>query len=296
MPDTPAAAPDAPAPDAPIVSIKGFDADLKCRDFQFEIGKTYEVAGAIRACENGFHACPTEHHPLSVFDYYAPAGNRFCEVTQDGARHVEGDKLASAKITIGVELSLGDLAQRAVKWVFDRAKWSEGAVAKGDNEGATASGWQGAATASGWQGAATASGWQGAATASGTRSAATASGWQGAATASGWQGAATASGWQGAATASGDQGAATASGDQGAATASGWQGAATASGANSVATAAGEGGRVRGIDGAALFAVERGLKGAVVSVAAGIVGRDGIKAATWYRCEGGRLVEIEAVR
>ena len=260
MPDTPAAAPDAPAPDAPIVSIKGFDADLKCRDFQFEIGKTYEVAGAIRACENGFHACPTEHHPLSVFDYYAPAGNRFCEVTQDGARHVEGDKLASAKITIGVELSLGDLAQRAVKWVFDRAKWSEGAVAKGDNEGATASGWQGAATASGWQGAATASG------------------------------------WQGAATASGDQGAATASGDQGAATASGWQGAATASGANSVATAAGEGGRVRGIDGAALFAVERGLKGAVVSVAAGIVGRDGIKAATWYRCEGGRLVEIEAVR
>ena len=224
--------------EAPVTSIKGFDSKLQCRGFQFEVGKTYTVAGKIVACENGFHACPVDEHPLSVLEYYPPT-SRFCEVVQDGARDKQDTKLASASITIGVEISLSDLATRAVKWVFDRANWKDGPVAKGDNEGATASGDQGAATASGDQGAATASGDQGAATASGTRGAATASGDQGAATASGYQGAATASGTRGAATASGDQGAATASGYQGAATASGTRGAATASGDQGAATASG---------------------------------------------------------
>jgi hypothetical protein len=144
-----------------VTSIKGFDSNLKCRGFQFEVGKTYAVDGAIEACDNGFHACPEEHHPLSVFEYYPPAGNRFFVVKQGGETDAEGTKLASGKITIDFELSLGDLTKRAVKWVFDRAKWGEGQVATGDNEGATASGTQGAATASGTRGAATASGYYG---------------------------------------------------------------------------------------------------------------------------------------
>ena len=171
-----------------ITSIKGFDANLQCRGFKFEVGKTYTVKGNIKACKNGFHACPVEHHPLSVFEYYAPAGNRFFEVTQSGETDAEDTKLASASITIGIELSLGDLATRAVTWVFDRANWTDGPVATEDNEGATASGIRGAATASSTRGAATASGDQGAATASGIRGAATASGEHGAATASGYAG------------------------------------------------------------------------------------------------------------
>jgi len=152
--------------EAPVTSIKGFDQKLQCRGFQFEIGKTYTVTGKIKACENGFHACPVEHHPLSVLEYYPPT-SRFFEVVQDGKRDADGTKLASASITLGVEVSLGDLAQRAVKWVFDRANWKDGPVATGDNEGVTASGIRGAATASGVRGAATASGDSGAATASG---------------------------------------------------------------------------------------------------------------------------------
>lgn len=141
-----------------ITSIKGFRSDLTCRGFQFEVGKTYEAEGKIKACRTGFHACPVDQHPLSVFEYYPPAGNRFFVVEQDGDRDVEGSKLASAKITLQVELSLGDLARRAVEWVFARANWKDGPVATGDNEGATASGYAGAATASGDAGAATASG------------------------------------------------------------------------------------------------------------------------------------------
>jgi hypothetical protein len=230
----------------PVTSIKGFNTDLTCRGFQFEVGKTYKVSGSIKACENGFHACPIEHHPLSVFEHYAPASSRFFEVTQDGKRDAEDNKLASASITVGVEITLGQLAERAVKWVFDRANWKEGPVASGDGEGVTASGTRGAATASG------------------TRGAATASGYGGAATASGYGGAATASGYGGAATASGYGGAATASGTRGAATASGY------------------GGKARGADGCALFLVHRDDNWKITKVWAGIVGEGDILPNTWY--------------
>jgi hypothetical protein len=178
-PKTAAKADPQPEPETIIESVKGFDRDLKCRGFQFEIGKTYEHRGPVVACVSGFHAI--SGHPLEVFNYYPPSSSRYTAAQQFGAlkHHSEDSKIASAKITIGVEISLGDLTQRAVKWVFDRANWKDGPAATGENEGATASGWQGAATASGTQGAATASGWQGAATASGDRGAATASGTQG---------------------------------------------------------------------------------------------------------------------
>jgi hypothetical protein len=52
---------------APVASIKGFDQKLQCQGFQFEIGKTYTVTGNIKACKKGFHACPIDDHPLSVF-------------------------------------------------------------------------------------------------------------------------------------------------------------------------------------------------------------------------------------
>ena len=150
-----------------VESIKGFDAALSCRGFKFEIGKTYETNGKIVACKNGFHAI--SGHPLEIFNYYPPAGGRYAIVKQSGAlaRHDKDSKVASAKIAIEAEIALPALIERAVKWVFDRAKRVNGPAATGDNEKATASGTQGAATASGTQGAATASGYQGAATASG---------------------------------------------------------------------------------------------------------------------------------
>ena len=124
-------------------AFKGFDADLKCRGFQYELGKTYEHVGDVRTCRSGFHAC---EHPLDVFGYYPPATSRFARVSLDGemAREEGGDsKIAAARITIEAEIGLPDIIQAAVKWVFDRAKWSEGPVAVGSNEGATASGYGG---------------------------------------------------------------------------------------------------------------------------------------------------------
>ena len=94
-------------------AYKGFDKDLKCRDFQYEIGKEYEEKEVI-ACEKGFHACT---NPLNVLQYYPPCyENRYCEVEQDGKFSENGDdsKVASTKIKIGNEISLEELIQAAM--------------------------------------------------------------------------------------------------------------------------------------------------------------------------------------
>ena len=215
-------------------AIKGFDANMKCRGFQFKEGETYTATGPIAACKNGFHAIPEDEHPLAVLGYYAPAGSVFRAVEIDGATDRDGDKVSGEILKVGPQI---DLATEAVAWVMARAKGKSKSSIK-DNSFATASGDQGAATASGYQGAATASGARGAATASGT------------------------------------------------------QGAATASGHHSNAHACGYFGMVRGAIGCGLYAVERATwDGPILSNACGIVGQNGIKPDTWYRCEGGDLVE-----
>lgn len=94
-------------------AYKGFDKDLKCRDFQYEIGKEYEEKEA-KVCEKGFHACT---NPLNVLQYYPPCyENRYCEVEQDGEFSENGDdsKVASTKIKISNEISLEELIQAAM--------------------------------------------------------------------------------------------------------------------------------------------------------------------------------------
>lgn len=101
--------------DIKMKAYKGFDRDLKCRGFQYEIGKEYEEKEA-EACEKGFHAC---ENPLEVFRYYPPCdGNRYCEVEQDGelSKHDGDSKVASTKIKIGVELGLKGLIQAGVSF------------------------------------------------------------------------------------------------------------------------------------------------------------------------------------
>ncbi len=258
-----------------IEAIKGFDANLQCRNFQFEIGETYTQDGEIVLCENGFHAI--EGHPLEVFKYYAAAGSRFAivECSGDIARGPPPEsKIASATITIKAELHLYELIQRTVEWVIARAKPENGASATGDYGAASATGTYGAASATGHRGAASATGQRGAASATGTSGAASATGTYGAASATGEQGAASATGYRGVASATGKFGAAFATGEQG---------AASATGASSVAMASGIRGSVSGEEGCALFLVNRNLETGVIHHAwAGIVGRNGIKPNTFY--------------
>ena len=101
---------------AAIKSYKGFDKNLKCRYFQYEIGKEYEMDGEIKVCSRGFHACES---PFDVFDHYTMIDSRFCEVEQDGniSKEDRGTKICSSKIKIKAELKLADMINLGVEWL-----------------------------------------------------------------------------------------------------------------------------------------------------------------------------------
>ena len=148
-----------------IHSYKGFDKDLKCRGFAYEIGKDYKQDGNIKCCNNGFHAC---EFPLDVFNYYAPGGNsRYCTVTQSGVTDKkEGDsKVASSKIHIETEIGLDGIIKAGVKFILDKVNWK--------NQKESNTGYRSAATNTGDYSAATNTGYRSAATNTGDRSAAT---------------------------------------------------------------------------------------------------------------------------
>lgn len=140
-----------------IKSYKGFDKDLKCRGFQFEVGGEYEVEGEVKACENGFHACEV---PLDVLKHYPPAGSRFCEVEQSGELSRDGgdSKVASKKIKIGAEIGIPGLVKAQIEWVKKTIGFDESIKRAQDSHDDHATGDYGAASATGYQGAASATG------------------------------------------------------------------------------------------------------------------------------------------
>ena len=101
-----------------IKSYKAFDKDMKCRDFQYEVGKEYEMEGHIECCERGFHACES---PLEVFDHYDMLNSRFAEVEQSGTidREEGSTKVCSSRIEIKAELKLADIINIGVEWLKD---------------------------------------------------------------------------------------------------------------------------------------------------------------------------------
>ena len=101
-----------------IIAYKGFDENLKCRGFQYEVGKEYEMSGRIACCERGFHACES---PLEVFDYYDMLNSRFAEVEQSGEIDKEENttKVCSLRIKVKAELKLADIINLGVEWIKD---------------------------------------------------------------------------------------------------------------------------------------------------------------------------------
>ena len=106
-----------------IKSYKGFDKNLRCRGFQYEIGKEYEEKD-IEICIRGFHAC---ENPLDVFSYYDMIDSRFCEVEQSGKIQKKDDdtKVCSSRIKIKAELKLADMINLGVEWLKEKTNPSK---------------------------------------------------------------------------------------------------------------------------------------------------------------------------
>ena len=284
---------------------KGFDKDLKCRGFQYEIGKEYEedAADICHACEN----------PMDVFGYYNPADSRYCEVDLDTNEQTEKDsKRVGKRIKIETEIGLSGLIQAGVKFILEKVDFKSAkesntgnrsaATNTGDQSAATNTGDQSAATNTGNWSAATNTGNWSAATNTGNWSAATNTGDQSAATNTGNWSAATNTGNRSAATNTGDQSAATNTGDQSAATNTGnwsaatntgYQSAATVGGAESIAVVTGYGSKAKGAVGCWLVLTERDEKMHILGVQAVCVDGETIKADTFYMLKNGAIIEVD---
>ena len=136
-------------------AYKGFNKDMTCRGFQYEIGKTYETDEAD-LCNSGFHAC---ENPLDCFKYYSPAKSKYFEVEieDNGQRHTDDSKVVGKKIKIGAELSVAQICKIHFDYVKKRCIPTRSTVA-GDRESASAceygsasAGYGGSASA-GWYG------------------------------------------------------------------------------------------------------------------------------------------------
>ena len=101
-----------------ITSYKGFDKNMKCRGFQYEVGKEYEMDGEIKCCKQGFHACKS---PMEVWDYYDMLSSRYAEVEQSGKidKEENSTKVCSSRIKIKAELKLADIINIGVEWLKD---------------------------------------------------------------------------------------------------------------------------------------------------------------------------------
>ena len=131
-----------------IKAYKGFDKDLKCRGFQYEVGKEYREDEAA-LCKKGFHAC---ENPLDIFNYYHPSkGSRFCEVELDEVtdeRQSDDTKLCGKVIKVGAELDIAGICKAHFEYVTARCDPAKSNAA-GDKETASA-GYRGSASAGSW--------------------------------------------------------------------------------------------------------------------------------------------------
>ena len=280
-----------------IKGYKGFGKDLKCRGYQYEVGKDYEHDREVLCCKSGFHFC---ENPMDVLNYYNPAGSRYCEVEGSGTtdKNTNDTKVAVSKLHISAEIGLKGLIEAGVKFILDKVNWKDNKESNtGDYSAATNTGNRSAATNTGYYSAATNTGYRSAATNTGDQSAATNTGNYSAATNTGGQSAATNTGDYSAATNTGDYSAATNTGNSSEAINTGDRSAATVNGKDSIAIVTGYDSKAKGTLGCWIVLTERrGWNGngyPIKEVKAFLVDGEIIKADTFYKLINGKAVEVE---
>ena len=270
--------------DEKITAFKGFDSELRCRGFQYEVGKTYEYDGNILICRFGFHAV---ENPLDVWGYYEPVAARYAlvECSGDIGRMPSDDtKFVSSKIAIKEELTLGDFIRRAVDYQLGLVIIDATVdAASGDNSRLTASGDNSQLAASGDSSQLAASGHYSQLAASGDYSRLTASG---------DSSQLAASGDYSRLTASGDSSRLAASGDHSRLAVSGDSSQLAITGQNGVIAAAAPGCIAKGAAGTWISLAEFD-GGQCIGFVSACVGQNGIKPDTFYRAENGVLVEVK---
>ena len=247
-----------------MIGYKGFDKDFKCRDMQYEVGKTY-IEKEAKLCKKGLHFC---ENPLDVFAYYSPSDGKFAEIEADDVSPETGDdsKRVAKKLTVKTEINLFKFVKLGVEYIKTQIDW--------DNNKATNTGYHSVATNTGNCSAATNTGDRSVATNTGNYSAATNTG------------------NYSVATNTGNCSAATNTGDCSAATNTGNYSVAIVDGKESVAVSLGAKGRAKGNVGCWIVLAEWDSESRRrIDVKSFYVDGEKVKANTFYMLRDGELVE-----
>ena len=245
-------------------AYKGFNRDMTCRGLQFEEGKTYEHEGDVQLCESGFHAC---EDPMDCLRYYAPCESVYHEVDLDGVsdERQEDTKVVGKKIRIGARMSVKDIVNASIDYVFASCKDAkDGDYASGNGSRQAASGNESRQAASGHESSQAASGYESRQAASGD--------------------------WSRQA-ASGHESRQAASGNWSRQAASGCRSRQETTGKNCVMMSAGDGGKAKGKLGSWIVLTE--WKNGVPNVVARRIDGVEVKEDVWYKLENGVLVEAQ---
>ena len=89
-----------------VHGYKGFESDMTCQGFQYEVGQTYEHNGDIGLCESGFHFC---RNVADVLNYYNGHDCRYAVVEALGKVVDSKNKSVTDRIRIVLELSRADV-------------------------------------------------------------------------------------------------------------------------------------------------------------------------------------------
>lgn len=307
-----------------IIAYKGFDKNLCCRGFQYEVGKTYHTRKEIGVCIWGFHACPD---PADILWYYNPSqGHRFCKVKMWGWVDADMDerKLASSYIEIVEEIPLAELevkmrgllraytmperlcrtsnssaSSKKEKAYVRNEGTASMAVAQGGGSLAETLGHYSNAITKGILSKALALGHYSLASALGTHSSAVTNGDDSCAVNMLPRSLAVCKGADSMAVCNEYASTAICDGKESFAITKGENSMSEAKGAASCAVAFGESSMVRGALGCALFLVERGEFDTenkvypIINALAVVVDGENVKADTWYTLRNGELVEVE---
>ena len=85
-----------------VKGFKGFNEDLTCREFRYEIGKTYKHNGEVELCRSGFHFC---RKLKDVHNFYNLKTSRICEIEAEGKIDDDGVKSVCSRMRIVREIS-----------------------------------------------------------------------------------------------------------------------------------------------------------------------------------------------
>ena len=154
---------------------KGFDKNWKCRDMQYEVGKTYEEAEA-RLCNKGLHFC---ENPFDVFSYYSPENqSRYAVVEAENVTDEKDSdtKRVAKKLTIKTELNLIGIVKAGMEYIKEHINVEKIKEKAFDESTAATSGYRSTAATSGDESTAATSGYRSTAATSGDESTAATSG------------------------------------------------------------------------------------------------------------------------